>query len=41
MLVSLNDPKCILENMHTCFVDSDDEDFYIHEDILILGGEKK
>jgi len=39
MLVSLNEPKCVLDDMNTCFVDSDSEDFFVHEDILILNGE--
>lgn len=39
MLVSLNEPRCVLEDMNTCFVDSDSEDFFVHDDVLILYGE--
>lgn len=27
---------CAVENHGTVFVDSDNEDFYIHEDVLVL-----
>lgn len=38
--VSIESPINIVESMHTCAVDCDDEDFYIHEDVLLLYGER-
>lgn len=38
MLVFCNgvNTECAVENHGTVFVDSDNEDFYIHEDVLVL-----
>lgn len=38
ILVSLNEPKCVLEDMNTCFVDSDSAEFFVHDNVLILNG---
>lgn len=39
MLVSMETPRNLVECMNTCFVDYDDEDFSVHEDVLVLYSE--